>query len=113
MPSHAKKNKLDLAMIFAGASALATWRKSRGKRGGGARGNNFKGRFQFTDIDEDKIARLARRKQMVSKDAAITQTPVAVWMRVVTDYGRTFMMNADQFEAGGARNVASATPHFS
>ena len=107
-----------LAPVFAGVSALASRRKSKtkskGKRGGnGGKSNKFKGVFQFTDVDEDKVVRLARRKQYVGKDILLAKAPMAVWMRVVTEYGQTIMMNADQFEAGGAGKVAAATPHFS
>lgn len=110
-----KTQKSPLALVFASVSAFAGRRKDKKKRGGGngGKGNTLKGLVQFADVDEDKIPRLARRKQMLSKDVATVKAPMAVWMRVVTDYGKVVMMNADQFEAGGARNVASATPHFS
>lgn len=118
MAAFTKTHKPHLALVFSGAtSALSAWRKSKtkGKRGGGSGGksNKFKGRFQFTDVDEEKIARLARRKQLARAEVVAAKAPMAVWMRVVTDYGKTIMMDADQFDAGGARNVASATPHFS
>lgn len=105
-----------LALVFSGATtAMSAWRGSKkGKRGGGSGGksNKFKGRFQFTDVDEDKIARLAKRKQLAGAAAIAAKAPMAVWVRIVTDYGKTIMMDADHFEAAGARNVASATPHF-
>lgn len=111
-----KKRKTYLALVFDSASRFAVWRKSRvkakGKRGGGGKSNKFKGRFQFTDVDEDKIARLACRKQLARAETPAAKAPMAVWMRVVTDYGRVIMMDADQFDYGGARNVATATPHF-
>ena len=116
MASFMEKQGSHLAKIFAGVSVFAKRRKSKakGKRGGnGGRGHKLKGFVQFTDVDEDKVARLSRRKQYVGKAMVSAQTPMVVWMRVVTDYGKTIMMNADQFEAGGAGNVASATPHFS
>lgn len=107
-----------LAPVFAGASILAARRKSKtkskGKRGGGGgKSNKFKGLFQFTDVDEEKVVRLARRKQYVSKDVIAAKAPMAVWMRVVTDAGQTLMVNADQFEAGAVKAVSAATPHFS
>ncbi len=114
-----KNHSLHLALTFAGAAVTATLRKSKGKRGsgtrasGGGKSNKFKGLFQFNDVDEDKVARLSRRKQMMSKTVAAAVTPMAVWMQVVTQTGMTIMMNADQFEAGGAGKALSATPHFS
>ena len=106
-----------LAPVFAGVSLLSGRRKSKskGKRGGGngGRANKFKGVFQFTDVDEDKVVRLSRRKQLESVKTMAAQAPMAVWMRVVTSSGHTLMMNADQFDAGGAGDVVSATPHFS
>ena len=112
-----KKRKAYLALVFDSASRFAVWRKSKvkakGKRGGGGgKSNKFKGRFQFTDVDDDKIVRLAKRKQLAGAAAIAAKAPMAVWMRVVTDYGKVIMMDADQFDYGGARNVASATPHF-
>ena len=104
-----------LALVFSGAStAISAWRESKkGKRGGGGgKSNKFKGRFQFTDVDEDKIARLSKRKQLAGAAAIAAKAPMAVWVRIVTDYGKTIMMDADHFESAGARNVASATPHF-
>lgn len=106
-----------LAPVFAAVSVLAGRRKSKSKAkrsgGGSGKGNKLKGLVQYTDVDEDKIVRLARRKTMASKHVAASAAPMAVWIRVVTDYGKTIMMNADQFEAGGVQGVASATPHFS
>lgn len=115
MAAFTKKQNTPLALVFASVSAFAARRKSKSKRGGGngGRSNKFKGRFQFTDVDEDKIPRLARRKSLQGKETVLAKAPMAVWMRVVTDCGKTIMMNADQFDAGGARNVVSATPHFS
>lgn len=111
-------HKPHLALIFAGAAVFGAWRKSKGKKGkrgsAGGRGNKFKGVCQFTDVDEDKVVRLRRRKQLAGAAMIAAKTPMAVWMRVVTDYGKTIIMNADQFEAGGVRGgVASVTPHFS
>ena len=107
-----------LAPVFAGVTVLAGRRKSKakGKRGsasGSGKGNKLKGLVQYTDVDEDKIVRLSRRKQLAGVKALAAQAPMAVWMRVVTGSGQTLMMNADQFDAGGAGDVASATPHFS
>lgn len=103
------------ALAFAGAALRMAGRKSKGTRRGSrdTRGNKFKGRFQFSDVDEDAIVRLSRRKMMTSKQVAAVAAPMAVWMRVVTDYGKTIMMNADQFDAGSVKGVASAVPHFS
>lgn len=111
-----KKRASTFALAFAGAALLrAVSRKSKGTRRGGrdTRGNKFKGRFQFNDVDEDAVVRLSRRKMMTSKQVAAVAAPMAVWMRVVTDYGKTIVMNADQFDAGGVKGVASAVPHFS
>lgn len=105
-----------IASIFAGAATGAPpRRKSKGTRRGSrdGRGHKFKGKVQDLEMDEDRNARLARRKIMVSKNVASVAAPMAIWMRVVTDYGRTIMMNADQFDAGGIRGVKSAVPHFS
>ena len=108
-----------LAPVFAGVSVLAGRGKfkSKGKAGktggGGGKGNKLKGLVQYTDVDEDKVVRLARRKPLEAAKAIAGQAPMAVWMRVVTATGQTIMMNPDQFDAGGAGDVASATPHFS
>ena len=116
MAAFTKTQQPHLALVFSGATnAISAWRKSKkGKRGGGAGGksNKFKGRFQFTDVDEDKIARLSGRKQLAAAAVIAAKAPMAVWVRIVTDYGKTVMMDADHFESAGARNVASATPHF-
>ena len=109
-----------LAPVFAGVSVLAGRGKTKskgkgGKRSGGSGGkaNKLKGLVQYTDVDEDKVVRLARRKQLAGVKAMAAPPAMAVWMRVVTTSGQTIMMNADQFDAGGAGDVASATPHFS
>ena len=107
-----------LAPVFAGVTVLSGGRRksgSKGKRGGGNGGKakKLKGLVQYTDVDEDKVVRLSRRKQLAGTKAMTAPPAMAVWMRVVTSSGQTLMMNADQFDAGGAGDVASATPHFS
>jgi hypothetical protein len=108
------KRKSAFALAFARAVVCVGGRKSKGTRRSSrdGRGHKFKGRFQFNDVDEDKVARLARRKAMVAKHVAAVTPAMAIWMRVVTDYGKTIMMNADQFDAGGVQGVKSAVPHF-
>lgn len=107
-----------LAPVFAGVTVLSARRGksgSKGKRGGGNGGkaNKLKGLVQYTDVDEDKVVRLSRRKQLEATKAIAASPAMAVWMRIVTSTGQTLMMNPDQFDAGGAGDVASATPHFS
>lgn len=109
-----------LAPVFAGVSVLAGLSRSKpksrsGKRSGGTGGksNKLKGLVQYTDVDEDKILRLARRKQLAGVKALAVPPAMAVWMRVVTGSGNVIMMNPDQLDAGGVDDVATATPHFS
>lgn len=108
-----------LAPVFAGVTLLSgrsrpqSKSKRGGSGGGSGKGNKLKGLVQYTDVDEDKVVRLARRKPLEAAKAIAAQAPMAVWMRVVTSSGQTIMMNPDQFDAGGAGDVASATPHFS
>lgn len=110
MAMFTKKRKSILTLAFSRASGRVVSRKSRGTRRGG-RGHNFKGRFQFHDVDEERNPRLLRRKMSRAKDAPPPIKPLSVWMRVVTDYGRTIMMDPDQLDASNVA-VRDATPHF-
>lgn len=109
--------KLYLAEAFEGASAKWRKAKEKGRRGkggsGGGKANRLVGLVQYTDVDEDKVVRLSRRKQLAGAAKIAAKAPMAIWMRIVTNSGSVVMMNAEQFESGGASDVAAATPHFS
>ncbi len=111
MAMFTKKRKSILTLAFSRATGRVVSRKSRGTRRG-SRGHIFKGRFQFHDVDEERHPRLIRRKMLRAKDSAPPVKPLSVWMRVVTDYGRTVMMDPDQFDAANMPGVRDATPHF-
>ncbi len=108
---YAKNRKSAFASAFSCAVANVRGRR-RKSAARGSRGHKFKGRFQFNDVDEDAVPRLAKRKMALRKEIAAVKAPLAVWIRVVTDYGKSIMMDADQFDASNMQGVKSATPHF-
>lgn len=108
-----------LARVFADACALRRSFVRNARRGGkksgsaGGRKHTMRGNLKEVDMDADEERRLLKkplRRKPLAKMADIVapQTPICAWVRAVTDYGKTVIINPDQFDAmsgGGFRDV--------